>query len=338
MWQVDNRTPFAVLGYFARNRAGHEHWVVAIRARFHILPSHLNALLGDQGEIRIKPEYADGEGLELLAEGDLCAFKPKADVLLTGEARARAGYEVNKVEVGFDLAGRSKRAVVFGKRQLRQKAGKLHLDGYETFKTCPLSWRHSLGGTDFLDPDAEPNQDNPIGMGWSSKWPDIPDGTEVGLPLIENPENFIDSGPLPAPIGFGAIQPSWRARASHAGTYDDDWRKYEAPLLPSDFSEQFYQVAPADQTFDLKGGETGRIFGMHEEGDYGFRLPQVIMDCSTWMKGQKVETRPRLISVLLNGSDKTLEMVWNSNLPCPAGDMSVSHCRVHVKQMAGVER
>lgn len=338
MWQVDNKTPFAVLGYFARDRAGREHWVVAIRARFHILPSQLNTLLDDQGEIRIKPEYADSEGLELLAEGDFCAFKPKTDLLLTGEARARAGYEVNKVEVGFELAGRSKRAVVFGKRQLRQRAGKLDLDGYETFKTCPLSWRHSLGGPDFLDPDADPNQGNPIGMGWSSKWPDIPDGTEVGLPLIENPEGFIDAGPLPPPIGFGAIQPSWRQRASHAGTYDDAWRKYEAPLLPADFSEQFFQVAPADQIFDLKGGETGRIFGMHEDGDYGFRLPQVIMDCSTWIKSQKVETRPRLISVLLNGSDKTLEMVWNSNLPCPDGDMSVSHCRVHVKQMAGVER
>ncbi|MCE6074084.1 DUF2169 domain-containing protein [Agrobacterium vitis] len=338
MWQVENKTPFAVLGYFARDRAGLEHWTVAVRARFHILPSQLNTLMEDQGEIRIKPDYADSEGLELQADGDFCPFRPKTDVLLTGEARARAGYEVNKVELGFDLAGRGKRAMVFGKRQLRQKAGKLDLEGYEAFKACALNWRHSLGGPDFLDPGGEANKDNPIGMGWTSKWPNIPDGTEVFLPLIENPEAFVDARPLPAPIGFGAIQPSWQQRASHAGTYDDDWRKYEAPLLPSDFSEQFYQVAPADQIFDLRGGEPGRIFGMHEEGDYGFRLPQVIMDCGTWIRGQKVETRPKLISVLLNGSDKTLEMVWNTSVPCPTGDMSVSHGRVHIKQMAGVER
>jgi hypothetical protein len=338
MWQVENKTPFTTLGYFARDRAGMEHWVVAIRARFQILPNSLNALLEDQGEIRIKPDYADDENRELVSEGDLCPFRPETDFLLTGEVRVDEGLVVNKVEAGFELAGYSKRALVFGKRQLKQKAGKLNLEGYEPFKACALSWKNSLGGKDFLDEKAPPHEDNPIGMGWTAQWPNIPNGTEISLPLIENPDNFIDAGPLPSPIGFGAIQPSWASRASHAGTYDEDWRKYAAPLLPADFSGRFYQSAPADQVFNLKGGEEGNVFGLHEQGTYGFRLPQVIMDCATWIRGQKIDSRPRLISVLLNGTDKTLELLWNTAIPCSSGDMSVSNCRVHVKQMAGVER
>ncbi|MGH7005184.1 MAG: DUF2169 domain-containing protein, partial [Alphaproteobacteria bacterium] len=203
---------------------------------------------------------------------------------------------------------------------------------------CSLSWRNSLGGSDFVDAEAPAHPDNPIGMGWSDRWAHIPDGTEVLLAYVENPAAYIGEGPLPATIGYGAIQPAWQARASLAGTYDDDWRRNQAPLLPADFLDSFHQVAPKDQLFDLKGGETGRIVGMSDEGDYDFRLPQVILNCSAWIGRQKIETRPRLISVLVNGSEKTVEMVWNAAFPCPTGDMTVSGSSVFIRQIAGVER
>jgi hypothetical protein len=338
MWQVDNRTPFAALGYFVRDSAGMENWVVAVRARFAIVENGLNVLSEDQGEIRIKPDYAEDDSAELLAEADISPFRPQADFLLAGEAVAPAGQTVSKVRVGFDLGRHSKRAVVFGERRLRKKAGALQPEGFEAYKQCKLSWRNSLGGLDCLKPESPANGENPIGMGWTSQWQALPDGTEITLPLIENPEALIDNGPLPSPHGFGAIPPAWQARAMHAGTYDDDWRKYEAPLLPRDFSERFFQAAPKDQVFDLRGGETGRVIGLHAEGDYDFRLPQIIMECATWIKSEKVTTRPRLISVLLNGTEKTLEMVWNTAVPCPEGDMAVSDARIHVKQVAGVVR
>ncbi|MBM7046359.1 DUF2169 domain-containing protein [Rhizobium lusitanum] len=338
MWQVDNRTPFAALGYFVRDRRGMENWVVAVRARFDIQEGGLNAVADDQGEIRITPDYADDENLELAAEADISPFRPKVDFLLAGNVTALDGRAVNQMEAGFDLGTYTKRALVFGPRRLRKKSGRLQLEGYESYRESRLSWRNSLGGADFMNADSPANDVNPIGMGWTSEWRTLPDATEISLPLVENPKALIDEGALPTPYGFGAIQPSWAPRAEHAGTYDEDWRKYEAPLLPQDFSDRFFQAAPEDQIFDLKGGETGRVIGLHEGGDYPFRLPQIIMECTTWTGGEKTESRPRLVSVLLNGSRKTVEMVWNTAIPCPAGDMSISGCRVHIRQMAGVVR
>jgi hypothetical protein len=338
MWEIDNRTEFAALGYFVRDRIGAEHWVTAVRARFQILPSGLCRLHEEQGEIRVSPEYVDKETTEFLIDSDLCPFRPQTDFILHGKITAPEGSSRNKVDVGFNLAGKTKNATAFGRRMLRMVKGKLELDGYEPFGQCDLSWRNSLGGRDFLQGKSEVCGDNPIGMGWSERWQDLPAGTEVSLPLIENPDHFITDGPLPRAVGFGAVHPAWQVRAKHAGTYDEDWRKYEAPLLPADFSDRFYQTAPEDQVFELKGGDDCHIFGLTESGPYSFRLPQVILETATWMGGNRFETRPRLISVAVNGSDKTLEMVWNSAIRCPIGDMAVSNSRAYVRQMAGVER
>lgn len=336
MWEIDNRTPFAALGYFVRDKAGLEHWVMAVRGRFAIGENGFSRIADKQGGVRIRPEYADDRAEELMNESDFSPFRPRVDFLVDGEITASDERSVNKVHVGFELAGHAKRAVAFGARRLRMQGDVLKLDGYEMFSPCRLSWRNSLGGPDLADPDGPAHPANPIGKGWSAKWPRFPFDSEIELPLVENLDKAVSDGALPDPVGFGPLQPAWMPRASHAGTYDDDWRKYEAPLLPADFSADFFQAAPADQIFDLKGGETGRVFGLHPEGEYQFRLPQVIIESATWMGRDKIEARPRLISVALNGTEKTLEMVWNAAIPCEAGDMAVSKSRIHVKQMAGV--
>lgn len=336
MWEVDNRTPFATLGYFVRDKAGLEHWVVAVRGRFEIAGGELNRLADSQGDIRIRPEYADDSAHELVRESDLSPFRPRVDFLLDGDITPPDGRNVNKVELGFELAGHAKRAVAFGTRRLRSHRGVLKLEGYETVSPSRLSWRDSLGGPDLIDLDGPAHAANPIGKGWSARWPNFDEDVEIELPQLENPEAPIDEGALPETIGFGALQPGWAPRANHAGTYDEDWRKYEAPLLPTDFSAEFFQAAPADQILDLKGGETGRVFGLHPAGEYPFRLPQVIIETATWMGRDRIDARPRLISVAVNGTDKTIEMVWNAAIPCAAGDMAVAKSRINIKQMAGV--
>lgn len=336
MWEVDNRSPFAALGYFVRDHAGLEHWVLAIRARFSILDDGFSRLADDQGEIRIQPDYADNLSEELLSEADFFPFRPKADFILTGDVVAPEGRSVNKVHVGFELGQQSKSAIAFGSRLLRMRDGALRLEGYEPFQRCRLSWRNSLGGPDFADTGGEAHPANPIGFGWTSKWGQLAADTDVRLPLIESTQAPIGEGALPDPCGFGAVQPGWASRARHAGTYDEDWRKYEAPLFPADFSADFFQAAPEGQVMDLRGGESIRISGLHEAGDYRFRLPQVILDTATWVGRQKLDARPRLISVAVNGTEKTIEMLWNAAIACPEGDMAVARSRVHIKQMAGV--
>ncbi|GAK72628.1 DUF2169 domain-containing protein [Agrobacterium rubi] len=336
MWEVDNRSPFAALGYFVRDHAGLEHWVLSIRARFSILQDGFSRLSDDQGEIRIRPDYAADLPEEMLSEADFFPFRPKTDFILTGDVVAPEGRSVNKVEFGFELGSHSKSAVAFGSRLLRVRNGALRLEGYEPFQRCRLSWRNSLGGSDFAEMETRVHPANPIGFGWTAKWGQLTADTDVKLPLIESMQAPIGAGTLPDPCGFGVVQPGWAGRARYAGTYDEDWRKYEAPLLPADFSPQFFQAAPEGQVIDIKGGEPIRVVGLHETGDYRFRLPQLVFDTATWIGRQKIEARPRLISVTVNGTEKTIEMLWNAAIACPEGDMAVARSRVQIKQMAGV--
>jgi hypothetical protein len=157
------------------------------------------------------------------------------------------------------------------------------------------------------------------------------------LPMIENAGERIEpSKPLPAPFGFGALQPHWLARRQYAGTYDAAWQKSRAPLPPDDFDDRFYQAAPADQQLDLKGGEQVSAVNRSPDGPFSLRLPQIIFEASTRIGRKKHETRLRLISVELDTSTKSLAMVWNTLVPCDGRDTEVEGSMVRLKQMAGV--
>lgn len=59
MWEIDNRSPFASLGYFVRDKGGLKYWVVAVRARFAIAEDGFSWISDSQGDIRLRPEYGD---------------------------------------------------------------------------------------------------------------------------------------------------------------------------------------------------------------------------------------------------------------------------------------
>lgn len=158
---------------------------------------------------------------------------------------------------------------------------------------------------------------------------------------MENPAAlFHPNRALPDPVGFGPLQRSWRPRYRHAGTYDEVWQNNRAPLLPEDFDEAFWQAAPPGQEYPgaPRGGEPVRIEGMHPDGPYEFRLPQAILEAATWFGGRVVTNRFRIVSVTLFGTDKRVEIVWNTSLPCNGRDMQIDRSMVRVRQMAGVRR
>ncbi|PVE52362.1 hypothetical protein DC415_20435 [Agrobacterium tumefaciens] len=64
--------------------------------------------------------------------------------MLHGRNTAAHEGSVKKVQIGFELAGRSKRAVAFGTRRLRVQGKVLKLDRDEAYRSCQLSWRNSL--------------------------------------------------------------------------------------------------------------------------------------------------------------------------------------------------
>lgn len=348
MWETVNRTPFAAQGTFARDRHGIEHWVVAVRAVFGVRADGLVAVAERQEPVRLAAEYADAQARELKAAADFAPFRPAADILVRGTACVPGGVAARRCAVRVRVGAIEKRAAVSGRRILRRTGGwrgRLSLEGPDEFGGVRLTWRAALGGADPFarpdDPDAASHPDNPVGRGWTARWTDLPVGAELPLPLIEDPAHPVTPGrPLPPPYGFGPLQPGWRPRLSHAGTYDEAWMTARAPLAPEDFSERFHQTAPADQIYPdtLRGGEPVEVEGLHPDGPYAFRLPQILLESRTRIAGIRTGERLRLIGVVLDGTARTVELTFNAAVPCNGRDHKVEGSTVSVRQMAGVAR
>jgi len=333
MWHVDNQTPFGAHGYFVRDRDGAEYWVVAVRAKFRVLNNGRTELHETQAPPNLAPRYADPHNLELVEESDFVPFRPGADILLQGFVFATDPNPNALHPFGFRVGSLQKVGEARPRRRIRKKSKTWELIHQDPFEPVPLSWTESLGG---LDPVIDPysparHPSNPIGRGWLANLTTAPDGVELEMPRIENIYDFYDPGrPLPQPFGFGPLQPSWQPRLGFAGTYDDVWRKTRSPLLPADFSDSFYQAAPADQIYpdDLKGGEPVFIEGMHPEGPYEFSLPRFHLRASTKLANRRVTQRFRIVSVHIDGTEKTVDLVWNSHLLCTGREHQLEESRL----------
>ena len=340
MWQVKTNTDFSAQGYFMRDRAGAEHWVAALRASFSIGDGGLVKISDAQDPVLLAPAYADDEAGELTSESDIAPFRPKPDFIMRGTACLPDMEGARALEASVSIGAMTKRSAVTCPRMLRKRGGRLSVEQGDPFGGIELTWRNSLGGADrFAKPggEAETEWANPVGRGWTKRWRDLPEGADIMLPMIEEASDRIQPDrPLPAPFGFGAVQPHWLPRRQYAGTYDAAWQKGRAPLLPDDFDDRFYQSAPADQQLDLKGGEEVLAVNLSPDGPFSFRLPQIILEATTRIGREKHETRLRLISVELDTKLKTLAMVWNTLVPCNGRDTEVEGSAVRLKQMAGV--
>jgi hypothetical protein len=344
MWEVDNKTPFEASGYFARDKYGTEHWCVAVRGLFEVLPDGLVSIAELQKPVRLAPIYSGKNAEELVAEADFMPFRPQADILVMGKAIAQGGKAFRRQAVRFSCGAISKEVMALAPRRIVKQRRRWELSEQEEVDSVDLSWRMAVGGVDLLASEEAPplHDGNPIGRGWSLNFHNAPNGTEFDLAQIENPTDMLDPNETnalaPRPVCFAPIQRSWPARYQYAGTYDETWENGRSPLLPEDFSERFYQAAPPDQIYsdEFRGGVPVYIEGMHIDGSYTFRLPQVILEAATWLGRSVSIDRFRITSVTLFGTEKRLEVVWNMSVPCNGQDMQLDKSVVRLRQMSGV--
>jgi len=314
---------------------------VAVTAVFEIRRDGLLAIAQDQPSPLLSPLYRDKEARELWFDADLSPFRPKPDILVSGLACRPDMKPFARRDAAIKIGVLQKGASFFSARKIRATKERMFVERGGEVVAVPLSWTKSLGGPDPLDSSAEPHPYNPIGMGWTAQWEHLPQGAEIELPQIENPAALIEpNGPLPAPHGFGALQPSWRPRRDHAGTYDEAWRARRAPLLPQDFSTQFHQTAPPDQIYPdaTLGGAPVEIDGFHPDGPYSFHLPQIILEARTRIGAEKIDARMRLIGVAIEATRKILRLTYNAHVNCNGRDQEVEACDISLRQMAGVAR
>ena len=227
--------PFRVGSLLFRPAADRWALAVAVKGTFALKPGK-SGLAPEQEDLNDHENHWDDDPQRsVYAPSDLVPFKPRADVLLVGNAFAPQGKPVRSLVVRMCVGSIDKSIEVHGQRTWTRE-GELR-EGARWTK-MPMRYERAAGGLDTW---------NPVGVSADGP-PDLygqrpaPNLQPPGLALTGR-------GTLVEPVGFGPIASSWTLRRQrlrhHAGAWSDA-RLADTPL-DGDFDPRYFQAAPPDQ-------------------------------------------------------------------------------------------
>lgn len=278
MFVSQNTTPFLAETFPYQDKHCVKFCVAVIRATFDVDEQGNCAPSKTQSPfVYSDTHYGDPETTSIRVETDFSPIKPKCEVLLDAMATAPQGSQVETIEVRLIGPGLDKRATVTGQRRWFRGGLGIQASRPQPFRSMPLAWHLTFGGTDRTDPDPAKHRSdaiNPIGSGYLVGQSNI-DGTP--MPCIEHPRSRIRIwNDRATPIGFGPVPRFAKERAKYAGTYDKHWMDNVLPFLPDDFDDRYFQAAPQDQWLDkLSEGMIFGCAGMNESGTFKVKLPRL---------------------------------------------------------------
>lgn len=329
MWQIENRTPFAVEQGWIRNRDGAEVWLVVVKATFDVASDGKVDVAALQPPPLRVPEYNGEPGQSSVRhESDFVLTKRTTDVWVHGEAHAPGGEPLRSLDVGFRVGAVRKLVRVFGERVW----GPLGISEPQPFVKMPIVYERAYGGVDRDSghPDRDWEWRNPVGCGYAVASAHLSGRL---LPNIEAADRLIKAwDDRPDPAGFGPIASHWQPRAGLAGTYDAQWEATRQPLLPVDLDDGYFQAVPADQQTAafLEGGEPVTVLNMSAGGRIDFYLPHLSFQLSTRFSDgeRRVHEPPNMHSLILEPGLSRFSMVWHSALECHAKVYKLNGTRV----------
>ncbi|MEE9318981.1 MAG: DUF2169 domain-containing protein [Granulosicoccus sp.] len=219
-------------------------------------------------------EYADEDGIGTYYDSDFAPYKPNADVMLVGTARAPTELSATSFPVSMTVGDMRKQLIVYGKRHWNHAMDdRYRATEPEVARSVSIHYGNSFGGSD--------SQFNSLGSGYFESDNQLPSDQKI-LPFIEYPDNPVRApGDMIAPAGFGPIAYSWPSRTCKLGTYDDQWLANQWPWFPKDIDWSFFNAAPLDQ--QIKG---------YLHGDESIHLVNLVKDNAefkTSLPGQQVK-------------------------------------------------
>lgn len=313
---LDNNSPFPCVLFAAAHASGALSYTAVVRGTFDIGPGGETAPSREQDPIVAADVYHGDEGTSSIRyESDLTPTKPGTDVVMIGAANAPEGRAVTSLQVSLRIGDLRKTIDVIGDR-LWDGFG---MTAAEPFTEMPLVYERAYGGFDPASargPHSAFFRRNPVGRGFAGSRLDP--GTP--LPNIESPGRRMTSPKdRPDPEGFGFVSRFWEPRSTLGGTMDDDWRKSQFPLPPTDFNPDYFQGAHPDLICrpHLRGDEPVEIAGMAAEGPLRFRLPGVAAGVSVHRRRRNPETRlAALDTVIFRPNERKLNLVWHATAYC----------------------
>ncbi len=318
--ELVNGTPMTAGYTLGVEPSGREFVVVVIKGTFDMPDGDGPAPLAEEQEPLVMADTFTGEpGLSApVYEADFCLRKPRCDVLLHGQAHAPHGRPVPGVEVSLRVGALTKRFFVLGDRVWGVWTGGIRPTDPQPFETMPITYDRAFGGIDDRHPDPAKHaahMANPIGRGYHKE---LADELVRGTPL---PNTEARDAPVNRPNGayqpmaFGPVGRGWTPRLGFAGTYDQNWLDNHFPFLPSDFRDDHYQSAPADQ--QLTGAVAGanvELTNLSPEGTLRFRLPDLEVPVYFFpKKGGHEDSVAMLDTIVLEPDRRRLMLVWRAS-------------------------
>lgn len=312
--------------------SGRELLVVVVKGSFGIPPDGGTAeLLAEQLPLITADTFTGAPGYSAPAEEiDFAPRKPRCDVLVSGSAHAPHGEPAERVPVGVRLGAWKKVFAVVGERHWEAGLGGCRASLPQPFVTQPISYDLAFGGVDERHEDPARHaayMANPVGRGWHHNLQArFVDGAP--LPRTEQLERPVDApdGDF-APMALGPLGRGWSGRLPHAGTYDQDWLDHSFPFLPADFSDAYYQAAPADQQIDHPQGEQElALANLTPEGLTRFTLPWRDLPVTFFFRRGGHQTLQALLDTIAIDTDRgVLTLAWRATLPLRKSMFEVSN-------------
>ncbi|MCP5018555.1 MAG: DUF2169 domain-containing protein [Ketobacter sp.] len=320
MWELNNKTPFAVGKSWGRDINGWHQWLVAVKGTYDISETGTLSLAEEQSPALLAPEYFGEPGQSSLKyDADVVAGKPATDILVNGTAHAPSGKASVEFAVALRINDQQKALKVLGERHWEQGIMGLKPSTPRPILSAPIRYERAFGGYDHSHPNPKKHTwdpRNPVGCGVVASALDTL-SAQQGMPLHQF--EYLKGDPKKAgPAGFGAVDSFWSPRRELTGTYDKAWQEQRHPLLPLDWDSRCLQCAPKDQQSEkpLRGGETIELIHLTPQGKLQFQLPRVYLAFTTYIDNRIEEHRAQLSSVIIEPDQRQLKMVWTTSLLC----------------------
>jgi hypothetical protein len=287
-------------------------WSVWVKATFVFRADQPLLFQARQVPVHLAPVFEDET---LVADSDLTPPKPMVDVVVLAKGYAPQGQE--RFSAGMAIAGRAKLMDVMPPATW-SKRGAI-VPGAAVPGGVALIHANAWGGADFAD--------NPLGQGYARG-----EAQGKALPRVV-PVGVIPGKPKDTPqaMALSPVPKTWPARRDLGGTYDDEWSRRRAPLLPADLDPRYWQAVPEDQRIarDLAGGAQVVLTnltssdGKWSDGGMAFALPHLAFEVATKFRNRWVQQQADLQTIALDVENRCVTLCWQAVLPIEASQNDV---------------
>lgn len=321
--------------FLAPDPDGVDHLYAILKATFDIGDGL--RLSDEQVPVQCEPEYhGDPETSSIRLPSDISLIKPGTDIVLVGHAHAPHGRPVPWMDTSLTVGVVSRHVRVFGDRVWESSGVGYTASSPQPFTAMPLVWERAYGGADVDGATPVSESRNPVGVGFHHRRGES-SITGTPLPNLEDPQDPIRDWSTPVtPACYGAIAPHWEPRRSFAGTYDAEWERSRAPILPRDFDPRFFQVAAPTLIANryLRGDEPVATTGTSPAGTLKFALPGLGFDVTCTLDGTPNVTAALLDTVVIEPDLARVVLTWRAAFECDKRALRISEVSAARRRIA----